>query len=385
MHVCFLNTPTEYYSPVSGGAISTVIMNISRQFIARGHGVSVLTRVNGDSGYAVGRVVPIKVPERHDLHYIRRGISSIRRRLNGWDWPYYEFYRGEFLRGVRKLRPDAVVLFNDLVSSKYLRRALPGARIAVWLQNEWRTNQRELRATIESTDTFLTCSDYIRRWTETTHGIPGGRFTVAHSGVDLDEFKPGASPSNGNGSGALLRVLFIGRIDPNKGPDIVADAVAALRQRGANVRLTVAGGLWWYGHGNEMNNPFFRHLKTKMDSVEADYRGHVLRPDVPALVREHDVVCVLSRSNEPFALVTLEAMASGCAVVASNRGGLPESCGGAAMLVDPDDFDSVVNCLHSLATDRELLDRQKRKSLDRARRAPWSACADVVEKVLMRK
>ncbi|MGA2163148.1 MAG: hypothetical protein ABSH36_01610, partial [Solirubrobacteraceae bacterium] len=51
------------------------------------------------------------------------------------------------------------------------------------------------------------------------------------------------------------RVLFLGRIDPNKGPDIAADAVATLRAEGLQVKLTVAGGLWFYGHGREMEDP----------------------------------------------------------------------------------------------------------------------------------
>ena len=97
------------------------------------------------------------------------------------------------------------------------------------------------------------------------------------------------------------------------------------------ISLTVAGGLWFYGHGDEMNDPYFRLLKSKMDAAEASCLGHVVRAEVPELIRDHDVVCVLSRSQEPFSLVALEAMASGCAVIASNRGGLPEACGGSGL------------------------------------------------------
>jgi len=175
------------------------------------------------------------------------------------------------------------------------------------------------------------------------------------------------------------RVLFLGRIDPNKGPDIAADAVAALRAEGLRLSLTVAGGLWFYGHGREMEDPFFNSFNTKMEAAGADYRGHVPRARVPELVRAHDIVCVLSRSEEPFGLVALEAMASGCAVIASRRGGLPEACGGAAMLVDPDDFPAVTDALRRLVTDPALLRRTKRQSVERAARAPWAGCAQLLE------
>jgi glycosyltransferase involved in cell wall biosynthesis len=97
------------------------------------------------------------------------------------------------------------------------------------------------------------------------------------------------------------------------------------------------------------------------------------------MVREHDIVCVLSRSEEPFGLVALEAMASGCAVIASPRGGLPEACGGAALLADPDDLPAIIDAMRKLVTDPDFLARTKRQSVERAARAPWSACAQLVE------
>jgi len=131
-----------------------------------------------------------------------------------------------------------------------------------------------------------------------------------------------------------------------------------------------------------MNDPYFRTLKEKMDAVNAQYLGYVTRPKVPNIVREHDVAFVLSRSNEPFGLVSLEAMASGCAVIASNRGGLPEACGGAAMLVDPDEPDAVVKLLRKLARDSDLLNVWKQRAVSHASRASWDTVGDKLNSVL---
>lgn len=384
MNICFLNMPIEYYSPASGGAISTIIMQMAREFIERGHQVTVLSITDGEEIYKVGKVVPIQAKTRNDLHFLQRRLSSVKGKLNQWDWPYYEFYLRSSLKALKALSPapEAVILFNDLVSPKYIKKALPGARVYVWLQNEQRTKQQDLSKTVAGTQKFLTCSGYIREWTSKHHSIPLNKFCVALSGVDLKAFYPREDYLE---KPETLRVLFIGRIDPNKGPDIAADAVATLQEKGLAVSLTVAGGLWFYGHGKEMDDPFFRLLKSKMDRVKAEYLGHVARPAVPELVRRHDVVCVLSRSNEPFGLVVLEAMASGCAVVASNRGGLPEACGDAGLLVDPDDLKAVTNALRGLAVDHEELKAQKIKSLHRAAQVSWSATADVVESVLMQQ
>ncbi len=104
-------------------------------------------------------------------------------------------------------------------------------------------------------------------------------------------------------------------------------------------------------------------------------------PNVPALVRSQDVSCVLSRTHDPNPLVCLEGMASGCAVIGADRGGIPDAFGEAGMLVDPDDFEAVVGCLRLLATDPADLKRQKEKSVARAARATWAANADQWEQL----
>ncbi len=382
MNIVFLNMPIEYYSPTCGGAVSTIIMETSRELIARGHDVTVLTAVNGEPVHKVGNVVPIDARKGERLSLLERKISGLRQRIHRWDWPRYEYYREEFTAALSRLpsAPDAVIVFNDLVTQRFVEAICPDAARLVWLQNECRTNQRSPAASFEAVDTFLSCSAHIARWTQQTHGIPAEKFIVVHSGVNLQTFRP---RDDYRAARSPIKAIFIGRIDPNKGPDLAADAVAKLRDEGLDVELTIAGGLWFYDHGNEMEDPYFRDLKTKAERAGAQLIGHVVRADVPALIREHDISFVLSRSNEPFGLVVLESMASGLAVIASNRGGLPEACGGAAMLVDPDDFGSIVKALRELVTSPQRLAEMKERAVERASRASWAGCAQAIEQTIL--
>lgn len=381
MHICFLNSPIEYYSPTSGGALATIIMQTARGLLAHGHLVSVLSLTDEDETYPVAHVVPILAPRRDQIAPLPRKLAVLRSRRAGWDWPYWSFYLRSYSAALKHLSPapDVVIVFNDLVSAPYIKAILPRAKVFVWLQNEQGTQLKDLRASIASTTAFLTCSSYIRDWMIQTHKIPQEKVVAVPSGVDLEAFTPRADYLRPR---PTLSTLFIGRIDPNKGPDLAADAVAALQKSGHDVTLTVAGGLWFYGNENQDANPYFRGLKTKMDAVGANYTGHLARPEVPALIRQHDVAFVLSRANEPFGLVVLEAMASGCAVIASERGGLPEACGGAAMLVNPEDFDAVVNNLNQFATDRKMLNAYKEKAVERASRASWSSTVAGLEQAI---
>ena len=381
MHICFLNMPIEYYSPVSGGAIATIIKETAKELLLRGHKVTVLTPINGDPLYPVGEIVPLETRLRDQLSLPQRALSRLRHRAMQWDYAYYEYYRASFVSALKRLAlaPEVVICFNDLVSPQYVKAILPQTKVMVDLQNEQGTRQSDLGKTIATVDTFVACSGHIRRWTQQKYGVPDAKMAVINNGIDLETFHP---RPNFLEPDPCLKVLFIGRIDRNKGPDIAADAVAVLQREGLPVRLTVAGGLWFYGHGNEMADPFFRELMEKMGAVGADYRGHVTRPDVPALARSQDVVCVLSRTHDPNPLVCLEGMASGCAVIGANRGGIPDAFGEAGILVDPDDFEAVVGCLRRLAASPDELRQQKEKSVARAARASWAANVDQWERLL---
>lgn len=380
MHVSFLNLIIEHYSPVSGGALATVINEQAQRLHRRGHQVSVLTGLHGSESYPFPQVIPLRTGKRETLPLLKRAFSRVSNRFHHWDWPYYEYYLASYKRALRKLQPDAVITFNDLVAPRYVREMLPDARIIATLHNELRTGYRNIEAALDSVDYFAPVSDYIRNWTQRNYALPDEKMQVILNGCDPEMFHPRPDYLRPRGQ---LRVLFIGRLIPEKGPDIVADAIAKLRDEGLPVTLSVAGAVWWHGFENQTKDPFVQKMAVKLKAAGAEYLGHVPRSRVANLVREHDVVCVLSRWNEPFGLVALEGMASGCAVVASNRGGLPEACGDAALLVDPEDFPAVVSKLRALATNPELLIAQKQKALAHARDVNWDRNVEMLECLLL--
>ena len=373
MNFCFIMYPLEYYSPVSGGALATITCELAKPLIAAGHAVTVLSPSKGDPFYEVGTVVRIAGCRRADVSFLRRAICKLEEKRKCWDIPYYRVYRKSIVKALRGLPvpPDVVVLFNDLAAAQFVKQAVPSARIFVDLQNENRTRQRDFAAADKCVEKYIACSQYIRDWTVREHRVSPDRVAVLLNGVDLGAFFPRpdylAPVTN-------PRALFIGRIDPNKGPDIAADAVAALRQEGIPIELTVAGGTWFYGHNQQ--DPYLQSLLKKIEAADGKYLGPVGRKDVPDLIRQHDIAFVLSRSNEPFGLVVLEAMAGGLAVIASNRGGIPEACGSVGRLVDPDDFKAVAENLRQLTTNPAALAEEKAKSVARAAECTWKKRAE---------
>ena len=368
MHICFLNMSIEYYSPQTGGAIATTYMNQAKLLLARGHRVTILTRMSDAPLYDVGEIIAVDVRERHELSLAQRLISRVRRNVYQRDISFYEYYLGSFQKALRDLAkngdaPDAVIITNDLVSSVHVRQVLPRAKILVWLQNLNYTRQKNLDKTRAATTCFVAISPYIRDWTCEKYALPDEEIVTIWNGVALDEYFPDADFLQNH---EPLRVLFLGRTEPNKGPDVVADAVEMLLNEGRKIELTIAGKPWFYGYDDALSDPYYRALHDKVTALGGTMRGHVARADVPSLVRAHDVMVVPSRVPEPFGLVALEAMACGLAVVAANHGGLAQACGDAALLVDPSKTRDVAAALRTLCDDAETLRSWKRKAVAHA-------------------
>jgi glycosyltransferase involved in cell wall biosynthesis len=78
--------------------------------------------------------------------------------------------------------------------------------------------------------------------------------------------------------------------------------------------------------------------------------------------------------NETFGLPILEAMATGCPVVTSDRSAMPETAGGAALLCDPEDPESIASALEDASGSEAILLRKL--GLERAQDFTWAVTAE---------
>lgn len=124
-------------------------------------------------------------------------------------------------------------------------------------------------------------------------------------------------------------LLFVGRLVSVKGADLAVEALRQLRERGADTTLTICGD------GPEREALEDQVHRAGLDEV-VTFEGWTDPDELTEYYRKSTLLLVPSR-YEPFGIVALEAIASGCPVVAAGTGGLPEAVGDCGLLVPSDD------------------------------------------------
>ena len=140
-------------------------------------------------------------------------------------------------------------------------------------------------------------------------------------------------------------ITFVGKLNKAKGYDIFSKAIIRILNKNAKWKAKIIGDE--------------KREKIKLIHKNADILGFKKHDDVIKIFKKSSIAVACSRWEEPFGRTSLEASANGCAVVITNRGGLPETVTNAKILKNL----SVKNLENSIS---ELIkEKNLRKNLQR--------------------
>jgi glycogen(starch) synthase len=320
------------YPPVIEGGLARHVRKLAEALVRQGVTVDVLTRGRAIAGETDGSGVEE-----------RGGVSIHRVREPRWPRDLDRFVAwveqmnedmlaaGEALAGERPydlihghdwLVARAAAALAERLRVPYLTtiHATEHGRHQGWVADQPQAHIHAVeRDMARRADGVIVCSYYMRGHVADIFDIDERRVAVIPNGVDPSELQPSGDLQ------ALRRefaqqheklVLLVGRLVYEKGFQLALDALPEVIERVGNVRFLVAG-----------SGTHEAELKAQAERLglmeHGTFLGWIGDDVLHSLYRIADL-CVVPSIYEPFGLVALEAMASGCPCIVADTGGLRE-------------------------------------------------------------
>jgi len=195
--------------------------------------------------------------------------------------------------------------------------------------------------------------------------IPQEKIRIILNGVDTKKFNTNEKLQwNGKPN-----ILFVGRLHPVKGVDILIRAIKLLEYQLPKIFLYIAGT-------GPLEKELFQLVKELEIEDRVKFLGFIPPEELPIYYNSADI-CVFPSIYEPFSLVTIEAMASGKPVIASKVGGLAEIIkdGDNGILVEPNNPDTLAYAINKVWEDKNLYSYLSQNALHSSKSYDWENIA----------
>jgi glycosyltransferase involved in cell wall biosynthesis len=318
VHVCVAGT--QPLLARDGGAIQRRVVELAKAQVALGHDVIAYSAGPVDREIDVDGVV---------VRWIRC--------LTPMPWRHGE-YLARLARIIRLSPRPAVLTFHGQPEGSVLGKlfGLPTALIYDYFS--YRGGRypivRSLYARmLQSFDLLLPCSRYCKQESVDHWGLDETNVSILYNGVSLAQFHPdqraGAAERERLGLIGPI-VLYVGRVNQQKGTDLLLRSWADIHQRVPDATLVIAGPISQFGESVSLSHR--ASWANKIAEVGGTYLGSVDESRLAATYNMADVFVMPTRESEMFGMAAVEAQACGVPVVASDHGGLretvPRRCGG---------------------------------------------------------
>ena len=320
------------YPPVIEGGLARHVRKLAEALVRQGASVDVLTRgvgdgsPNGQSGVdELGGVTIHRVPEPswpRDLDRFVAWVEQMNGDMLSAGEALAEDSRYDLIHGHDWLVAQASSTLAERLGVPYVTtiHATEHGRHQGWVQDPPQSHINSVeRWMARRADALIVCSYYMRGHVADIFDIDERRIAVIPNGIDPNDLRAAGDLQALRSEFAAPHeklVLLVGRLVYEKGFQLALDALPSVIAEVGNVRFLVAG-----------SGTHERELKEQARRLglweHGSFLGWIGDDVLHSLYRIADL-CVVPSIYEPFGLVALEAMASGCPCIVADTGGLRE-------------------------------------------------------------
>jgi glycosyltransferase involved in cell wall biosynthesis len=430
MKIAILNQPQDPIAAAAEqrGSVAIVNWELARCLANRHEVIVYAPRARGQTererwGAIEIRRIPFVARRLHKAMQLAAG------RLR-WGAPYftsrlyYKEYFSQVARDLAASRPDVVHLPQQMQFASLFKRAAPGVKVVVHIHQDElaKLDRALLRRDLPDVDAVATVSEFVTAGACARLPEMAARIHTVGNGVDVLRFRPaahGRKPERRERHGLPLRLLYVGRIAPDKGIHLLMDAFDRLVREGLSLELTLIGkpgllpydllsqllggderaleavrgfygeSLWsWlareiFGHGRSYGEALRARLSPAA-AARVRFLGTVPQPTLIRAYRAADVLVLPSVWQESYGLPVAEAMACAVPVLATASGGVPELIedGVTGRLVPRLDTQALACALREMSADpTRLLEMGAAARVRAERLLTWARSAERLERL----
>lgn len=369
------------YPPVIEGGLSRHVRKLAEGLVKQGVAVDVLTRgtEGGHSVHERGGVSVHTVGEPawpRDLHRFLAWVRQMNEDMLAVSQELCERQRFDLVHGHDWLVAEACVALAKQLRVPYVTtiHATEHGRHQGWVQKPPQSQIHGIeRWMAGSADSVIVCSHYMRGHVADVFDIDEDLVDVIPNGIDPRDLRPVGDLKALRAEFARPEqslVLLVGRLVYEKGFQLALDALPEVIEHVKDVRFVVAG-----------SGTHEAELKAQARRLHLDEHGVFLGwigdDALHSLYKIADL-CVVPSIYEPFGLVALEAMASGCPCIVADTGGLREVVPAGervGLRFNGGDPEHLGVMIERLLVDRSLADRLVTEAFEHVLRFDWSDVA----------
>ncbi|GGD05935.1 D-inositol 3-phosphate glycosyltransferase [Nocardioides daphniae] len=391
-------SPLDQPGTGDAGGMNVYVIELARRLARQGVGVDIFTRatssrlpavVEAGDGILVRHVAagPFEGLDKHELPgqlctFAREVLrAEVMHPVGHYDVVHSHYWLSGQVGALARDRWNV-----PLVHSMHTMAKVKNAALAVGDSPEPLARVIGEEQVVEAADMLIANTDLEADQLVSLYGAEPHRVDVVHPGVDLRVFTR-------RDQGLVRRelglpedasvLLFAGRIQPLKAPDVLLRAVAVLLERDPSLRSRIVVPVVGGPSGSGLEHP--ESLAVLSTELGLDDVVRFVPPvDQAELARWYSAATLVAvpSYNESFGLVAVEAQACGTPVVAAAVGGLTtvvrdEASG---LLVDTHEPEDWAHALRRVVVDDELRARLAAGAVEQASRFAWERTAEMTLK-----
>jgi glycogen synthase len=368
------------YPPVIEGGLARHVRKLCEELVRQGLRVDVLTRGGDDAsprenraGVIVHRLREPSWPR--DLDRFVAWVDQMNADMIAAGLDLADEQSFDLVHGHDWLVASAAAALSDRLEIPFLAtvHATEHGRHQGWVDKPPQSHIHGAeRRMVHRADRVITCSHYMRGHVADIFDIAEDRVTVIPNGIDPSDLRPVGDLDTLRAEFAApdeRLVLLVGRLVYEKGFQLALQALPGVIERLGGVRFLVAGS---GTHEQELKDQAER-----LGLMEhGTFLGWIGDDALHSLYRIADL-CVVPSIYEPFGLVALEAMASGCPCIGADTGGLREVVPNhdVGLRFRSRDPNSLAQMVERVLTDDLLRDRLVTEASEHVLRFDWGDVA----------